>query len=193
MSPRSFWIILLKLVGVWILFSGLTVIPNSFAQYYPGYSLIHFQDDWEVFALAVITMLVYLWVVYVLVFTPEEVINKLKLDKGFSEERLDFNMHRSVVVTIAIIILGGLMVIDSVPVFFRQLFLFYESQTESKMGPPANPTWLFVYLCKILIGYLLVVNNRGVVNFIEKTRRTPGQPAGEPATDNETTETNESN
>lgn len=175
MSPRSFWIVLLKLVGVWILFSSVSVIPMFFSSFYPAYT--QFFENWEILLISLITILIYLWAIHILVFKPHLVIDKLKLDKRFDEEQFSFNIHRSTAVAIAIIIIGGLMIINTVPGFFRVLFLYYKWQTESKTGAPVNYGSIFIDLCTILTGYLLVVNNRWVVNFIEKTRRAPAQPA----------------
>jgi hypothetical protein len=173
MSPRSFWILLLKLVGLWILFSSVSVIPVFISSFFPVYLSTRLFENWEIVLLSLISILIYLWVIRLLVFKPHVVIDKLKLDKHFEEEQFSFNIHRSTVVSIAVIIIGGLMIIDTVPGFFRVLFLYYKWQTESQTGTPVSPVSTFVDLGKILIGYLLVVNNRWVVNFIEKTRRAP--------------------
>ena len=173
MSPRSFWIVLLKLVGVWILFHAFDVVPQFFLLFYTASPSPFRYENWEVLLILLIALLIYLWIFRVLIVRPGSVIDKLKLDEGFDEDRLDFNIHRSTVITIAIIIIGGLMIIDSVPLFFRQLFLYLQSRTTPYNSNLISPTWIFVYLVKTLIGYLLIANNRWVVNFIEKTRRTP--------------------
>jgi len=191
MSPRSFWIVLLKLVGVWILFSGVSVIPMFFSSFYPTYT--QFFENWEILLISLITILIYLWIIHILVFKPHLVIDKLKLDKRFDEEQFSFNIHRSTAVAIAIIIIGGLMIINTVPGFFRVLFLYYQWQMESKTGTPVNYGPIFIDLCTILTGYLLVVNNRMVVNFIEKTRREPTRPTGDNAQATEETASKEEN
>jgi hypothetical protein len=191
MSPRSFWIILLKLVGIWIMFSSITVVPQFIISLWPIFSSNQVFENWEVLLILLIAILIYLWIFRVLIVRPGSVIDKLKLDEGFDEDRLDFNIHRSTVVTIAIIIIGGLMIIDSVPLFFRQLFLYLQSRTTPYNSNLISPTWIFVYLVKTLIGYLLIANNRMVVNFIEKTRRLPAEHADAETPEIEPTEPEE--
>ncbi|OOQ58121.1 hypothetical protein [Mucilaginibacter pedocola] len=173
MSPRSFWILLLKLVGVWILFHAIDVVPQFLTLFYPSnYSQLRY-DNWGIILISLIIVLIYISIVRLLVFRPDIVIDKLKLDKRFDEEQFSFNIHRSTVVGIAIIIIGALMIMNTLPVFFREVYFYYRSETIDKMGPGIDLTSTFVDLCKIVIGYLLVVNNRQVVNYIEKTRRAP--------------------
>ncbi|MBD1363918.1 hypothetical protein IDJ77_08870 [Mucilaginibacter sp. ZT4R22] len=185
MSPRSFWIVLLKLVGVWILFHAFDVVPQFFLLFYPASPSPFRYENWEVVLSSLIILLVYVAIIRLLIFRPDVIIDKLKLDERFDEEQFSFNIHRSTVIAIAVIIVGSLMIMNSVPVFLRGVYFYYRSQTIDRMGPGADPTSTFVDLCKILIGYLLVVNNRAVVNFIEKTRRMPVEVAYQEATEHE--------
>ncbi|TFF40977.1 hypothetical protein [Mucilaginibacter psychrotolerans] len=176
MTPRSFWIILLKLVGVWVLIHAIDVVAQFFnVLYHASPSGMRFEN-WEVVLISLILLLVYIALVRLLVFRPDIIIEKLKLDKRFEEEQFSLNIHRSTVVAIAIIIVGSLMIMETLPVFFREVYFYYRSQSFDQMGPHMDLTTMLFDLGKILIGYLLVVNNRMVVNFIEKTRREPAQP-----------------
>lgn len=179
MSPRSFWILLLKLVGVWILFHAFDVVPQFFVLFFPASPSPFRYENWEIVLSSIIILLVYIAIVRLLVFRPDIVIDKLKLDKRFDEEQFSFKIHRSTVVAIAIIIVGGLMIMNTLPVFFREVYYYYRSQTVDRMGPALDLASMFVDSFKIVTGFLLIVNNRQIVNFIEKTRRAPGAVAEE--------------
>lgn len=193
MSPRSFWIVLLKLVGVWILFHAFDVVPQFFLLFYPASPSPFRYENWEVILSSLIILLVYVAIIRLLIFRPDQVIDKLKLDKRFEEEQFSLNIHRSTVIAIAVIIVGALMIMNTLPVFFREVYFYYRSQTFDKMGPGADLTSMFFDVCKILVGYLLVTNNRAVVNLIEKTRREPTRPTGYNPQANEETASKEEN
>jgi hypothetical protein len=185
MSPRSFWIVLLKLVGVWILFHAFDVVPQFFVLFYPAYPSPLRYENWEVILSSLIIVLVYVAIIRLLVFRPDVVIDKLKLDKRFDEEQFSFNIHRSTAIAIAVIIVGALMIMNNVPVFLRGVYFYYRSQTIDRTGPSVDLTSMFFDFCQILTGHLLVVNNRQVVNFIEKTRRAPADVTADEPEDNE--------
>ncbi len=117
---------------------------------------------------------VYLFITYMLLLKPDWVIDKLKLDKHFKQEIIPFNVHRTTILSIAIIVMGGLIIIDSIPLFCKQFILFFQYRQGLRNSINAKPfdySYIIIYGVKTVIGLVLVGNQRMLVNYIEYKRR----------------------
>jgi hypothetical protein len=172
MTPRSFWIILIRILGIWFLLDSLEVI-YSYLAYIPLYSNSS-QLSAVITALAMTTLLILIFVLilYLCIFRTDWIIDKLKLDKGFPEEKFELNMHRSSIYAISIIVVGGILLIRSLPQLIRELILYFQ-QSSLPRDYSSNPTWSHILLSflQTLIGIYFITSNRTIVNFIEKQRR----------------------
>lgn len=102
MTPKSFWTILIKLVGVWLLFSSLSSIPQIIGLLYNSFnSFGNSSSDFTLSEIIVPTFMlllglsVYFIVFLILIFKTNLIIDKLKLDRGFSEERFELNISQT--------------------------------------------------------------------------------------------------
>ncbi|RYY31135.1 MAG: hypothetical protein EOP46_21025 [Sphingobacteriaceae bacterium] len=176
MTPRSFWTILIKLVGVWLLFNSLSSIPqiigllyNSFNSFGNSSFDITFTGIIIPTFLLLLSLGVYVVVFLILIFKTDFIIGKFKLDKGFSEERLEFNISQTSVLQIAIIVIGALMLVDSLPAFFRHVYSYVISVNQrGNEWVPDNKGWLFYTLIQSIVAYLLMTNSRTIVSYINK-------------------------
>jgi hypothetical protein len=171
MTPRSFFNIVLKIIGIFFIQDILAVLVQLFSIFY----MVKYNQTEQMaitIAMSLFMLLIYLLLVFSLIFRSEWVIDKLKLDEGFQQENFPLNIHRSTVLSISIIVVGGLLIADEIPNFCRQLF-FYWQETRMTYGT-TNPTLSYsvVSAAKILIGFLLIGNQRMIVNFIERKRKT---------------------
>jgi hypothetical protein len=105
------------------------------------------------------------------VFKTDRVINILKLDQGFDQDALPINMHRSTILSIAIIVIGGLLVLHEVPNFFRQMFSYFQEKSMNYSKTSQGIPYMVLAGVKVLIGVFLMVYQRGVVNLIERGRK----------------------
>ena len=171
MTPRSFWMILIRIIGLYIILDSLSaIVPFLSNMYYAGHQTG--ADLLVSVAGFVLIISLYFLLFWYLVFRTETVIDKFQLDKGFTEEKLEINIHRSTILKIAVIVIGGLLFIDSLPILFKEIFMYFQlSRPDS--GFKENPTsgWIIYYLVKSSIGIYMMTNNRTVVNFIERKRR----------------------
>ena len=94
-----------------------------------------------------------------LTFGPHRIVNWLKLDQGFDDEKLDFGkMDTRQVIKIGTFIVGGLLLLEHFPSFLLQtIFAFKTSLIGQQIEDQDNMIWLSNGL-KILIGYLLLTN-----------------------------------
>lgn len=168
MTFRTFWTLFLKILGIWLILSGLTVIP----QFISAFSFFgeNHQDNFfaaiYIFALLLLTVGLYFVVLKLLVFNSNWLIDKLKLDQGFKDEKLDLNITLKTVLTIATIVIGGLILVDALPMLCKQIFTFIQQKSVFREDPQFS--WIIFYFIKSLIGYLLLTNSKTVINYIDK-------------------------
>ena len=111
-------------------------------------------------------ILVYIIIIRLFLFKTEWIIDKLKLEKNFNEERIDIAIESSTVLTIAIIVIGALTIAESLPSFCSTLFNFLQQKMLIKDYP--DSCWLIFHFLKIIIGYLLLTNGKRLAKYIEK-------------------------
>jgi hypothetical protein len=171
MTPRTLFNIILKILGVFFIKDFLAIIPQLL-------SVILFLTRSDTLTEAIWTLvttslilLVYGFVSYILIFKTAFVIDKLKLDKGFNQESIPLNIHRSTVLSISIIVIGGFLIVDEIPNFCRQLFSYF--QEERMTYGQTNPAIAYSVVSgvKIIIGILLMTSQSRIVAFIERQRK----------------------
>jgi len=166
MTIRTFWTIFIKILGVWLVLDSVTVIPQFISTLF----YTDPNDTGQVFALSIALLLltigVYLFILRLFVFKTAWLIDKLHLDKGFDEEKIDLNVQLSTVLTVTTIVIGGLMFVDSLPQFCKQTFVFFQQKNMFRESPTSG--WIIFHLVKTILGYLLMTNSKQVVAFIDK-------------------------
>ncbi|MCJ0743905.1 hypothetical protein [Pedobacter montanisoli] len=167
MTIRTFWTIFIKILGIWLILGSITVIPQFLSVFYYTYSNNNtIQDIALTIVLLLLTISVYILILRLLVFKTDWIIDKLRLDKGFNEEEINLNIQLQTILRIAIIVIGGIMCIDSLPQLCQQIFVFF--QQKNVFGESPSSGWIIFHFIKGLIGYLLMTNSRSIVAFIDK-------------------------
>ncbi|NLU38995.1 MAG: hypothetical protein GXX78_08915 [Bacteroidales bacterium] len=168
MTIRTFWTLFIKILGIWLILSGLTVIPQ-FISAFTFFGNQHDDNILGVIYIIVILLLtvgLYFIVLKLFVFNSNWIIDKLNLDKGFQEETIDLNITLRTVLTIATIVIGGLILVDSLPMLCKQIFTFIQQKTVFREDPQFS--WIIFYSVKTLIGYLMMTNSKYVIDYIHK-------------------------
>jgi hypothetical protein len=174
MTPRTFWLILIKVIGVYFILNSLQLIVPFITS-----TLFISKEDTsssfiELFLGFVVVAGLYFLVVRYCIFRPEFIIDKLRLDKGFGDEKIEIRIHRSTVLTIAIIVMGGIMFVEVLPILCQQLFSYIQSTgAENLLRDTHKYGWIIFYLVKLFISLFMMTSSRSVVNFIERKRRGP--------------------
>jgi len=162
--------IILKCLGVFFIKEFLLLIPQFLTVFlYFTNSEMIVRGIW-VFLATVVQLAIYFLVFYYLIFKTGRVIEKLQLEKGFNEERFSFNIHRSSVLSIVIIITGILVIVDVIPTFCKNLFN-YIRELQSSYQSAADITKMLGPIAQLILGLVLVGSQRQIVNFIERKRR----------------------
>lgn len=168
MNLHSLWTILIKLIGIYLL-SQLIYTIASAAQviWYLNQS---FRGDPGVIGLLVLTSVIsstlFVLVIRTCLFRSDWVIAVLNLEDGFEEKQFNFKFSQSAIVSIALIILGGIFMANAIvslgfdiPNYFKQRNLF--PLTGSSLP-------LFVTIGKGMAGYLLIVFHKNIAMSMER-------------------------
>lgn len=171
MTPRSLFNIILKVLGIFFIKDILATIPQLFsvALYLTKTNSID-EAIWTLlFTLLVLS--IYCLASYYLIFKTELIIEKLKLENGFNQDTIPLNIHRSTILSISIIVIGGLIVADEIPDFCQKLFAYFQERRMTY--GQTNPSISYSVLAgvKIVVGLLLISKQRQIVNFIERQRQ----------------------
>ena len=165
MIIETLWKTIIKLFGIWFLIESLSVIPQ-FTQ-----TISYINGELNVAALIYVvlfligSLIVYVIIVRFFLFKTEWIIEKLRLNQNYAEEKIDINIKSSTVITIAIIIIGGMTLLDSIPRLLSQIFEFLQQKMLVKDYPKFS--WIILQLLKSIIGYLLVTKSKLITKYIE--------------------------
>lgn len=171
MTPRSLFNVILKILGIFFIKDFL----ESMSQLFLVFSLFDRHNDMSNELLGLISTLAIISVeaffCYILIFKTEWIIKVLNLETGFDQETIPLNMHRSTILSISIIVIGGWLVANEIPNFCRQIFVYF--QEKSMPYGQRNPKIQYTVAsgAKIIVGVLLIAEQRCLVSFIERQRR----------------------
>ena len=175
MTPKSLFNLVLKILGIYLIVDALAVLPQLLSSFLYFSRADSIREGIWTLLLTVIIVFVYLLCAYYLIFKSDLLIQKLKLDKGFDQDVIPLNTHRSTILSIAIIVIGGLILVDEIPYFCRALFNYFQEKRMTYGQTKPQIAYAILSGTKIIIGYLLVVHQRWIVNFIERQRKKPSE------------------
>ena len=166
MTKRDFFIIIIRLFGLYSLILSLfTFIPNSFPIAF--YDIDTISMIWIIGA-TLITLGIFL----LLIFKSDKLVQILKLDKGFDDDKIEFgNFDQKNIIMLSSILIGGFLIIDNISGFLSQIIFFFKADL---IGTEYNNLsylqWTISGL-NIIIGYLLITNHKSIAKLLrtEKT------------------------
>ena len=168
MTTRTIFTIIIKVFGLLLILGLLEVIPQALS----AFSLIiqgGFVELGIVFFIFSLAFLFYFFIIRLLLFKSGKIIDMLSLEKDFDQQAFEINLKQSTVIQIAIIVLGGLLFINTLPDFIGQI-ITYVNQKQFEGTFVTNPTFKFVVISgiKLLLGYLLMNNSKTITSWIAK-------------------------
>jgi hypothetical protein len=159
MTKKDLFRLIIKIFG---LYSVITIIFSVFPS---NVGLVISQIDfvgivWIVFSLIAIILFFTL-----LIYKPDKIISWLKLDKGFDEDKIEFqNFNNSNILKLAIIVIGGIILIQNIPAFLSHTLFAFKSSAGNglndnmfKFGLRDYIHWTTSFL-NIILGYLMLTN-----------------------------------
>ena len=172
MAPNTFFTFFLRIFGLYLIWQTLTLVPSVFSTLIYYGSTPDSSGAFSTVSAIVFIILFFIAILRYCIFKTDWIIEKLRLTKGLAEEKIDINLHRSSLLSIAIIVLGGLMLADGLPLLTFNIIEYiqanstYQTFSQNRFSP-----YIVSNLLKVIIGYFMVADSRLVVNFIERRKR----------------------
>ena len=167
MTKKDFFAILIKIFALLSLISSIfTVIPNGVSYIFTG---INMKSAFWIIGILVITLALFLFCL----FKAELIVKFLKLDKGFDNDLIDFgNLKPNEIIKIGVFIIGGLLIINSLPQFLSYAFFAFKfSLANSTYEHNEKFNWVISGL-KLLLGYLLLTNYNSIGKKFQSDNKT---------------------
>lgn len=177
MTPKNLFNIILKIFGLFFLREIINMIPQLISVI-PSFTK---ADDFggeqfrrgEILPLIVtlIAIAFYVFLIYHLLFKTNKIIDKLKLDQGFNQQEFSFNISTSLILTISLIVIGGIILIDEIPNLCRNIFSYFQEKNFMHGMTKPNYSYIVVSGVKIIIGLLIIGERKRIVEFVERRQR----------------------
>jgi cellulose synthase/poly-beta-1,6-N-acetylglucosamine synthase-like glycosyltransferase len=169
MKVRTFWLILLKIIGFFLALQGVNMVLYSFGSLTFVYSLKNTTESIIWVTLSIIfTCAFYFSILWLFVFKTSWIIDKLSLEADFDEEKIEINISLPSIMSIAIIVIGGIIFVQSLPQLCKQIFTFYQQKSILMLRESPTAGWIILYFSQAILGYLLMTNSKQITTFINK-------------------------
>ena len=173
MTPRNLFNIILKVFGLFFLREIIYIIPQLVSTIPFLAKLDNFgevtnsNDSILSFLLTLLIIAFYIFIIYQLLFKTNNLVHKLKLDKGFNQEVFSFDISSSVVLTIALIVIGGIVLTNEIPNLCRNIFSYFQEKSLTHGIGKLNYSYIILSVVKIILGLLIIGERKRIVEFIE--------------------------
>ncbi len=161
---------LLKILGIYFIKDGLLALSQTVSAliYLSQYATR--GEALYSLGMTALPMLIYTVCSWLLIFKTEWIMRVLKLDRQ-EEVLFSFRLHRSVVLSIVIILMGGFLLVYETPELFRQGYYYVqERKLYQRMARP-DISYFLMAAFRVAIGLALIIFNRSLVNLIEVRRK----------------------
>jgi len=171
MTPRNLFNIILKIFGLFFLREMVLVIPQliSWISFfiYPANFDNNSHSNYGIGGFIAVLFIIafYCCLIYLLLFKTNVVLDKLKLDKGFNQEEFSFNFSTSLVLTIALIVVGGVILTEEIPNFCRDIFSYFQEKNLTRGMTKPNYSYIITSGVKIILGFLIIGERKRIVEF----------------------------
>jgi hypothetical protein len=106
MTLRTLFKIILKILGIFFIKDFLSIIPQVISSFFYIINSDTVGEGIWILSSVLLFLFLYGALSYYLIFKTDLIIDKLKLDKGFDRDTISLNIHRSTILSIAIIVIG---------------------------------------------------------------------------------------
>ena len=151
MTKRDFFILLLKIFGLFSVVTSLfSVLPSNFS-----FAMIEIDAFSIVWIITTLIIIIGLFVL--LIFKSRNIVELLKLDQGFDDDSIELgNLGPSDIIKIGTFIIGGLLVLDTIPAFLSHtLFAFKADIIRNEYPTEGKFNWA-VSGMNLIIGFILI-------------------------------------
>lgn len=166
MLINTFWKVVIKSIGLWLLVNCVWIIP----QFTSTLSFIDGEIGWEnlilVWAMCILTLIIYIFITRLFLFKTDWFIKILRLDNNFNEERISLEIPAQTVLSITVTVIGAIWFLKSFPDLIGLLFEFLRQKELIKNYSETG--WLIYYFFSSVTGFLVMTNGKAVSSYIWK-------------------------
>lgn len=177
MAPRSIFNLILKVTGIFFLRDILEAFSHTLSAivYIPEYSSA--REAFFNVAVSLPPLILYLLLAWFFIFRTEKIIDILRLEKSFPDKAVSIIVERNMILTAAVIIGGAWLLVNEIPEFFRHAVYYYQERKLYVRMTRPDISYLVMSTVKIIIGLLMIIFNKLIVDIIERGDRPhlPGQ------------------
>jgi hypothetical protein len=175
MTPRTLFNIILKIFGLFFLREIINIIPQTISSFFVYFRSSDLGPIVATSVASIVILAFYVYLVMQLLFKTNKFIDLLKLDQGFNEYELSFEQKKelqiglstSTILTIALIIMGGIILTDEIPNLCRYFYLYFSQRGIGYSLSKFDTSPMVLSAAKIIIGLLILGERKRVVDFIE--------------------------
>ena len=167
MTKRDFFRIIIKLFGLYsAVITLFTVLPQNISNF------ISVGEDFIIMLWILISLVAVISLFLLLLFKSDFIIDKLKLDKGFDDDKIELgNLNNESIFKFAVILIGGFLIVENIPHFIQYTFSAFKSKMLNNGYIPQTTinyfNW-FISGINILIGYIFITNYKRITSFLDK-------------------------
>jgi len=88
MTIKTFWLIFLKILGIYLTMSSITIIPQFVFSLFSANQTDSSVNFLGGIGILILTILIYLFILNIFVYRPSWLINKLSLEKVLKKKEL---------------------------------------------------------------------------------------------------------
>lgn len=173
MTKKDLFRLIIKIFGLYFVISSMFSILPFIIESVLTQSDLNVQFDYSGFFWLIFNIVWIIFLFVFLIYKPDLIVKWLKLDKGFDDDRIDFqNFNTSNILKLAVIVIGGLLLIHNIPIFLSTSWFAFKSSVGSNInndnafhfGSLRDYLNWGISFINIVIGYFLVTN----YNFVSK-------------------------
>lgn len=166
MKINTFWNILIKIIGIWLVLEGIYLIPEYVGVIIMSISSTIGSEFLFPFLSLLLVLIFYYLILKVFVFRTQWLIKKLHLEENFEEDHIEIKSDRHTILTLSVTIIGAIMLVNSLPELASRIILFFQSNLILRQNPETSG--LIFYIIKSFISYLLMTNGKKISDYIIK-------------------------
>lgn len=174
MSPKSLITLLIKIGGLFLLFSALKIVMEFL--WTVSFTIISFFVNPLGFCISLVSVLICLLIYFILIrlcfYKTDFIIRKFSLAKHFNEDKFDSPIDQSLLVPMAIVVLGGVLIINAVLDLCSNFISMLPLQAMTGTGfyNQASDSVFYAGL-KLMLGLVLIFNYKRLSLWLEKRQR----------------------
>ncbi len=172
MNVKGLLTIVIKILGLFMLpelFSMISLFIKSWEIFSYERDLLINNIAYVGFTFA--SLVLYILVLRLLLFKTHVLIDKITQNDDLESEFSSFKIHRSSVLTICIIVIGGITLLNEIPNFIKDIYIYKLESNDFSDNSLGHFRWVILSGVKVALGLYLLYNSRFIVSWIEKARK----------------------